>query len=245
MAKGNALIYALKFMLVALIFCVVIAITGLFLGGYINKRGQSTQASVEKSRVTVVIDAGHGGEDAGAVASDGTLEKDLNLDIANLLCALFELNGTEVKMTRTTDTLLYDYYGDLDNYKGQKKVYDLKNRLKIANEYENPLYIGIHMNKFSIPKYSGMQIYYSPNSEQSYNIASTIKSYNALYLQKENSRQVKKADSSIYILDKISSPAVLVECGFLSNEKELESLKSKDYQAALALILFTSCANFT
>ena len=96
---------------------------------------------------TVVIDAGHGGEDEGCNYGDIN-EKDLNLEIAFLLNDILELNGNSVKMTRRTDTLLYDYYGDLDNYKGQKKVYDLKNRLKITNcnHYNVNLFISYVIN---------------------------------------------------------------------------------------------------
>lgn len=244
MTKNKPILYALKFALIAAFSCLIIIFIGLYMS---NRKAseQSSSASYSFSGVTLIIDAGHGGEDAGAVAVDGTLEKDLNLQISNLLCALFELNGTAVRMTRTSDTLLYDYYGDLNDYTGQKKVYDLKNRLKIAMEYENPVFVSIHMNKFSIEKYSGMQIYYSASSEQSQSIARTIQEYNKSYLQKENNRQIKRADSSIYVLDKISAPAVLIECGFLSNQNELSLLKNEDYQASLALVLFSSVSNFT
>ena len=143
-------------------------------------------------------------------------------------------------MTRETDTLLYDYYDDLEDYTGQKKVYDLKNRLKIAEEYESPIYVGIHMNKFSQAKYSGLQVYYSKNNDQSVDIATKIKDNTKLYLQKDNKRAIKKADSSIYILNKASMPAVLIECGFLSNENELNNLKNEDYRSKLALTIFSS-----
>lgn len=243
MAKRRPILYSLFFAFFALLIGTIIVALGLLIGK--GQNNDSTQAIANQNRVTLVIDAGHGGEDAGAVASDGTLEKDLNLELASLLCALFELNGTEVKMTRTTDTLLYDHYDDLDDYTGQKKVYDLKNRLKIANECQNPVYVGIHMNKFSASKYSGMQIYYSQSNEESARLAGAIKDTNKLYLQRDNKRQTKKSNGSIYILDNITCPAVLIECGFLSNENELELLKSKEYQARLALVMLASISNFT
>ena len=198
----------------------------------------------ENDKICFVIDAGHGGEDAGAIANDGTLEKDLNLKIATLLGGILELNGNEVILTRDKDTLLYDYYDDLDDYTGQKKVYDLKNRLKIASEKENSIYIGIHMNKFPVSKYKGLQVYYSSNDDLSYNIASSVKSSVKTYLQPENNREIKRADSSIYILSHAQMPSVLIECGFLSNEAELEMLKSDEYQRALALTLFSSIVAF-
>lgn len=244
MAKNRPIIYSLLFIFFALGTCAFIIVIGLFMGKHM-KGVSDEQAVASATRTTIVIDAGHGGEDGGAVASDGTLEKDLNLEIARVLGLICELNGNEVRQTRTTDTLLYDHYGDLDNYKGQKKIYDLKNRLKIASEYESPLYVGIHMNNFSMPQYSGMQIYYSANNEQGINIAKLIRDTNKLYLQKDNNRQIKRATSSIYVLDKALCPAVLIECGFMSNERELELLKSSEHQTNLALVIFASITNFT
>lgn len=241
MKNKSSYLYAIRYLFVSLSACALILILGLYFCNTLQKKDEKSKSvSINDCAVTYVIDAGHGGEDAGAIANDGTLEKDLNLEIAFLLKDILELNGSNVKMTRSTDTLLYDYYGDLDNYKGQKKVYDLKNRLKIANEFENSVYVGIHMNKFPSSKYKGLQVYYSPNTEKSAEIASAIKDNTRLYLQKDNRRETKKADSSIYILNNAQCPAVLVECGFLSNEEELRNLKSKDYQVRLSLTLFCS-----
>ena len=239
MIDRRSVFYTFKFAFVAMISCILILLSGLLLGSYLRKRGEmSKEVSINGSRVVYVIDAGHGGEDAGAIASDGTLEKDLNLDIASTLASLLELNGNSVRMTRDTDTLLYDYYDDLTDYTGQKKVYDLKNRVKITKELDCPIYVGIHMNKFHLEKYSGMQIYYSANNDEGVIIANRIKDANRLYLQKNNKREIKKADSSIYILNNIDCPGVLIECGFLSNENELNQLKDKDYQEKLSLTIF-------
>ena len=198
----------------------------------------------KEDKIRIVIDPGHGGEDAGAVAKDGTLEKDLNLDISKLLFVILDLNGNSVALTRSEDTLLYDKYGDLTDYTGQKKVYDLKNRLRLAEENPNSIYVGIHMNKFSEAQYSGLQVYYSVENPLSYSLALDIKNTVCANLQFENKRPLKRADSTIYILHKSKIPAVLVECGFLSNEEELSLLKSKDYQRALAINLFASLVKY-
>ncbi|MBO5356759.1 MAG: N-acetylmuramoyl-L-alanine amidase [Clostridia bacterium] len=241
MKENKPIWYTFKFALLTMVSCILILLFGLFFGIYLKNRSEKSKTvSLNTNEVVFIIDAGHGGEDAGAIADDGTLEKDLNLEIASLISGLLELNGNDVKMTRETDTLLYDYYDDLEDYTGQKKVYDLKNRLKIAEEYESPIYVGIHMNKFSQAKYSGLQVYYSKNNDQSVDIATKIKDNTKLYLQKDNKRAIKKADSSIYILNKASMPAVLIECGFLSNENELNNLKNEDYRAKLALTIFSS-----
>lgn len=245
MKENKPILYAFKFAFLTMLSCILILLLGLYFGNYLkNKSDKSKEASSINNEIRFVIDAGHGGEDAGAIADDGTLEKDLNLEIATLLCGLLELNGNDVKMTRETDTLLYDYYDDLKDYTGQKKVYDLKNRLKIAEENENSIYVGIHMNKFSIPKYNGLQVYYSKNCNSGIDIANAIRNNTKLYLQKDNNRNIKRADSSIYILDKIEVPAVLIECGFLSNKSELNSLKDSDYRAKLALTVFSSLVDF-
>ena len=247
MEKNDAIKYTLRFFLISVLTAAVVLGLGLaFIKAYkYRTTSLPLPASRETDKITVVIDPGHGGEDAGAVAPDGTFEKDLNLEIASLVRALCILNGNEVKMTRDSDTLLYDYYGDLKDYTGQKKVYDLKNRVKIAESEENPIYIGIHMNKFSSSKYSGTQIYYSKNAKEGELLASNLAGKIKSLLQPENKRQIKAADSSIYVLNTINCPAVLVECGFLSNESELAKLKDAKYQAALALTIFSSICEFT
>lgn len=246
MKEEKPIIYTLKFFLIALLTGIIIFSVGMSFGKVIENRihNSSVPTFTKNESISVVIDAGHGGEDAGAIADDGTYEKDLNLEISNLVKALCILNGMTVKMTRESDILLYDYYGDLENYKGQKKIYDLKNRVKIAHESPDAIFVSIHMNKFPESKYSGTQIYYSKNNEASQLVASDLSKSIKTYLQPTNNRQIKKADSSIYILNNIKNPAILVECGFLSNEEELQSLKTKEYRASLALIIFqTICKN--
>jgi N-acetylmuramoyl-L-alanine amidase len=240
--EDKPVFYALRFFAVSLFSALFIFFCGFALTKYNGERGQKKDTPVfnQFGKTCFVLDAGHGGEDAGAVAEDGTLEKDLNLEISNLVRALCILNGWDVKMTRTEDTLLYDYYDDLEDYTGKKKVYDLKNRLKIAEEHENALYLGIHMNKFSQSKYSGAQIYYSKNNVGSYSVATNLSKNIKEYLQPRNNRAIKAADSSIYILNNIKNPAILVECGFLSNEDELSLLKAEEYRAKMALVIFSS-----
>lgn len=240
--KSNSLSYAVKFMLaVVLIICSILAIGSVFEGALRSRADKVASASSKPASYRVlIIDAGHGGEDAGAVAEDQTLEKDLNLKISTLIKVLCDLNGTPAIMTRESDTLLYDKYDDLEDYTGHKKLYDLKNRVRFAEEYEDAVFISVHMNKFSQSQYSGMQIYYSKNTPQSEALARNIQDTTKKYLQPNNKRQIKPADSSIYVLNSINHPAVLVECGFLSNEVELTNLKSEQYQAKLALTIFAS-----
>ena len=194
----------------------------------------------ESNAPTFVVDAGHGGEDGGAVAADGTTEKELNLEISTTLALLYELNGNKYAMTRDNDTLLYDKYNDLECYQGKKKVYDLKNRVRMTKEYSTPVYVGIHMNSFSSSKYSGLQVYYSKNNGTSKAFADTVQKNTSTYLQKSNTRKTKAADSSIFILDNLDCPAVLIECGFMSNNEELSLLKTSQYRQKLSSVIFAS-----
>ena len=246
MEKENALGYTFKFIIIAIFSIMIVFSVGYVFTNHLSRKNPDTPLPVfnEENKIRIVIDPGHGGEDAGAVAADGTLEKDLNLDISRILYTILDLNGTSVELTRDKDTLLYDKYGDLTDYTGQKKVYDLKNRLRFAEESPNSIYVGIHMNKFSQEKYSGLQVYYSQENPLSYNLALDIKSMVSTNLQPENNRPIKRADSTIYILHRAKIPSVLVECGFLSNEGELELLKSQDYQRALAINLFASLVKY-
>ena len=244
MKENKPLLFTLKMgVALALVTTVVFIISYAFTSHFESGKTHTSLPVFDKSnQVRFVIDPGHGGEDAGAVASDGTLEKDLNLEIATLLSYILELNGNEVILTRKDDRLLYDHYGDLESYTGQKKVYDLKNRLKIAEENENSIYVGIHMNKFPEEKYSGVQIYYSKGNPQGYEIATDVKNAVKASLQPKNKREIKRANSSIYILNNATIPAILIECGFLSNCEELTLLKSENYQRKMCITLFSALA---
>lgn len=212
--------------------CYILGNTDVF---FRNTRAVSAQA--EKGPFTVVIDAGHGGEDGGCSASDGTLEKDLNLQIAKNLYDVLKASGVSVRMIREEDKLLYDMYGDLEDYTGKKKTYDLKNRVRFAKEANCEILVSIHMNKFTETKYNGLQVYYSGNDSDSITAALRIQEYVRDYLQPDNDRQIKRAGSNIYVLHRSQMPAVLVECGFLSNFDDLEKLKSCEYQKELSLCI--------
>ena len=134
----------------------------------ITAEGESSAPSPIR---TVVIDAGHGGEDCGALSAAGLLEKDVNLAVAFALQDLLEANGIPVVMTRTEDVLLYDRGAD---YEGRKKVLDLAARLAIADETEDSLFVSIHMNAFPQTQYSGMQVWYGTGDARSREIAQSV-----------------------------------------------------------------------
>ena len=229
----------LSFLLFSLILTALLALCIGF-SGQLSKSDSTAGASPQK-QFTVVLDPGHGGEDGGAVSKSGILEKDLNLAIAKRVESYLKKMGISVICTRSEDILLYDKNAD---YEGRKKMLDLAARLKIAKETENAVFVSIHMNSFPETQYSGLQVYYSGNDPRSSTLANLIQKRVREELQPTNSRKTKEATSSIYLLDRITSPAVLIECGFLSNAEECQKLSTEEYQDRLAEILAVAIADY-
>ncbi len=235
----------LPYCVFALLFTAASFLIGSTALHYANEYFSHATASISETDETmlIVIDPGHGGEDGGASVGQ-VLEKDLNLTVAEKLSDLYTVFGYPVLLTRREDTLLYDHYGDLNDYTGKKKTYDLRNRLRMAEESGAALYMGIHMNRFSDSRYKGLQVYYSAADPRSMTAAERIQAYAKAYLMPDNQRQTKKATDSIYILHRISIPAVLVECGFLSSPEELTLLTTPAYQQKLAAAIFAASAEY-
>ena len=227
------LVFSLLLTLATLLFCGIEVF-------FNNRRNTDADALSEKT-VTVILDPGHGGEDGGAVGAGDVYEKDLNLAIAKEVESYLKMNGISVICTRNEDTLLYDRNVD---YKGRKKMLDLAARLKISRETENSVFVSIHMNAFPQTQYSGLQVYYSPNDDTSADLAALIQNDTKSLLQPTNTRKIKPASSNIYLLDRITTPAVLVECGFLSNAEECALLSDAEYRQKLSLILANAIAQF-
>ena len=192
--------------------------------------GEYDTEAASAPEMLIILDAGHGGEDAGATGINGALEKDLNLSVVNILGEMLTEKGFAVVYTRSEDKLLYEEW---ENIKGIRKISDLKNRCKIAKSYPNALFVSIHMNTFGDGKYSGLQVYYSPENKESEMLAGAIQSSVKKELQPNNNRNIKQGDD-IYILENIDNTAVLIECGFLSNEEEAKKLSQKEYQKMLS-----------
>lgn len=180
---------------------------------------------------TFIIDAGHGGIDGGAVAADGTVEKGINLSIAFKLKTILTTLGYPIIMTRESDCLIND--DGLTSVKSCKTS-DIKNRLKILENAPNGILLSIHQNKYSAAKYSGTQVFYSPGNPESHYLATTLQNVVRQNVQPENTRVEKQSGSEIYLLYHATRPAVMIECGFISNPDELEKLKSDSYQQLIA-----------
>ena len=206
-----------------------LAISAAVIFSFSHFKAQTT-ASVPVNKKIIVIDAGHGTPDGGAVADDGTLEKDINLDVANRLYKLLEKTGAYVIMTRLDDNAVTD---DLDAKIREIKRRDLKNRRDIRDNSDADLFVSIHMNKFEQPEYYGAQVFYSETPPESKILAESIQGELITLADPSNTRSAKKAEG-IFVLQNSKIPSVLIECGFLSNPAEMEKLKSDEYRDTLA-----------
>lgn len=193
----------------------------------------------EKNDVTVILDAGHGGMDPGAIGSGDVYEKDLNLMLTFELRDILSSMNINTVLTRSDDRLLFT---DEEDIKGKRKMYDLINRCKIAAKYKDGIFVSIHMNKFAQSQYRGLIVYYSDNREESYKLANDIQNNIKENLQSNNNRKVKNGSDSVYLLKNMNIPAILIECGFLSNEEELKDLCDAEYRKKMATLIAISIA---
>lgn len=221
----------------------LILILGIIAGGTLIVENFKTvrTSSSDILNKTVIIDAGHGGVDGGTQAADGTLEKNINLQLSLKINQCLKSFGLNTVMTRENDISIHDSSA---NTIRAKKVSDLKNRLKITESTKNAVFVSIHQNYFSQSKYSGTQLFYSPNNADSIVLAESIRASVTAELQPENSRELKQSGTEIYLLYHSQIPSVMVECGFLSNTEEAEKLKSDDYQNKLAFFISTGILNY-
>ena len=227
---GNIAMIALT----VLISCGVAAVYG-------NKAPRisgTEQTSNESTALPViVIDPGHGGADCGAVGINGILEKDVNLKLSVYLAEELEKVGYTVKLTRSEDVMLVDS----KKAHATKKSSDLTARVAVAREGD--IFISVHMNKFPEEKYSGAQVYYSVNNEASCKLAQRIQEGICASLQPDNTRAIKSGEG-LFLLDRIKVPAVICECGFLSNKAEAEKLADDAYLRDLAFEIFSAIDDF-
>ena len=224
----------------------VLPVAGLFILLFIllllgDHAVQTASDAVSSSLPLLILDAGHGGQDGGAVAADGTNEKDINLSLTLTLDALLRSLGFQTMLTRTDDTL-HETPGATTMR--ERKVGDLRYRLQLTQEHPDCILISIHQNQFYDPKYDGAQVFYSGNHLQSKELAQCLQDAIVHALQPYNSRQIKQSGEEIFLLDQAQVPAVMVECGFLSNPEELQKLKDTDYQKQLAAAIVNGLLDY-
>lgn len=199
----------------------------------------SSPAIATDDGIVIVIDPGHGGIDGGATAN-GILEKDLNLAIALKLRDIINENGDTAVLTRETDDTSF---ANNSNGKYIKKN-DLLHRLSVAEDSDADLFLSIHMNKFEQPQYSGAQVFYQTDSEDSKKLGESIQASLINNLDNTNTRVAKKNENNVYILKNAKSPISLIECGFLSNPEELKNLTDDEYQKKLAESIYKGVCDY-
>ena len=185
-----------------------------------------------------IIDPGHGGVDGGATSVTGKLESAFNLEIGLRLRDLLHFLGYETKMTRTEDISIHTKGETI----AQKKMSDLRERVRICNETSGGILLSIHQNTFSDGRYFGAQVFYAdtPSSES---LAKLLQQDFVSTLNPTSNRKAKRAEG-VYLMEHINCPGVLIECGFLSNAQEEAKLRSPEYQKALCCVIATTAVRF-
>lgn len=188
----------------------------------------------------VVLDAGHGGLDSGAVGKNGTLEKDVNLAIVKALRDMLEMSGFQVVLTRDEDISIYD--AGVEGIRNQK-LSDMDNRLEIIQSYPDSVFLCIHQNNYTDPKYFGGQMFYNNNNPDNRTLAQIMQNRFAV-LQPGNDREIKLSGNELFLLKSNKNPSLMIECGFLSNPDEEAKLATWEYQQKVAFTIYSGLMEF-
>jgi len=219
-----------------ILICFLIGISVYSYQGIKTGTQERVEETIEEATATpvsgkvVVLDAGHGTPDEGAQSSKGTTEAETNLKIALKVQNLLEQSGCTVILTRSDEKAIYDL--DKTTLK-EKKISDIRNRVKIGNSASADIFVSIHLNKIPQQQYWGWQCFYSSKSEESMKLAKILQSSLNDAIQKDNKRVAMKLDT-VYIMKHVEIPISIVECGFLSNPEEEQQLLDDEYQDKLA-----------
>ncbi len=222
------------------IICYCIILAGAIFSGLLTERAAEVWAEdrLLQDRHCIVIDAGHGGKDGGAMSCTGIPESKLNLEIALKLNDLFHLLGYSTKMIRSDDVSVHTRGDTL----ASQKASDLKERVKIVNETKNALLLSIHQNQFPEKKYSGAQVFYNCR-EDSRQLAVSMQTAFVETLNPGSNRKAKPT-SGVYLMDHVNTTAVLIECGFISNPGEEQKLRTEEYQKAICCVIASTVSCF-
>lgn len=207
--------------------------------------GDFTKESVETvnlpvSEKVIIVDAGHGQPDSGASSNGGIAESDLNLKIAKKVQNLLEQSGTTVLLTRSDENAIYDANSSSIR---EKKVSDIKNRVKLGNESSADIFVSIHLNKIDDASASGWQTFYNKKSDEGKKLSTQIQNgLNEVMLTENN--KIPKAIDNVYIVKNVEIPTTIVECGFLSNSDECNKLQQDKYQDRLAWGVYNGIINY-
>lgn len=225
----------LKRLIKIVLIVALLAAAAVFVKIFVSNGGL-TPVINQNSRSTLVLDAGHGGIDGGAISDSGLKESDINLQIALKTEALVRFLGIDTVMTRETDT-------DNSDNKAYSEHDNLVQRAKLANSTENAVLISIHQNKFPSAVVSGAEVMYSDNDD-SKALGLITQDNLVTLLDSSNRRVARPAPKELLLTSSVECPTILVECGFMSNPQEVQKLASNDYQLKLAAILAGSYIQF-
>ena len=225
----------LKRLIKIVLIVALLAVAAVFVKIFVSNGGLKPVIS-QNSRSTLVLDAGHGGIDGGAISDSGLKESDINLQIALKTEALVRFLGINTVMTRETDT-------DNSDNKAYSEHDNLVQRVKLANSTENAVLISIHQNKFPSAVVSGAEVMYSDNDD-SKALGLITQDNLVTLLDSSNRRVARPAPKELLLTSSVECPTILVECGFMSNPQEVQKLASNDYQLKLAAILAGSYIQF-
>lgn len=223
-----------------IIFISSMIVFSIFFSSINIKESSEPVSSTPVSNHTIILDAGHGNPDGGAVGEDGSIESELNLDVVLKLQKLLEASNCTVLLTRSDENGIYEATADTIR---KQKISDMKNRVDIANNSNAELFVSIHMNKLEQTNYSGWQTFYKNKDDTSKQIAEAIQTSLNYFIKKENSRTIKSI-SGIYLTKNVDIPLVIVECGFLSNEEENKLLQTDSYQNELAWSIYIGIMDY-
>lgn len=198
--------------------------------------------STVPDKTRIVIDAGHGGMDGGCVSVNGVPEKGINLNIALTERDILTVLGYDPVLTREEDKSIFDE-GVVGT--GKQKQSDMKNRLAMFTDKDTDIAISIHQNQFTDSRYSGAQMFYSRRNSAGEALAAAMQKQFVSLLQPNNERETKPVDDELYLLDKTEKPAVMIECGFLSNPEEAAKLEDTSYQRLIAFTVATGLIEYT
>lgn len=207
--------------------CLGIVVTVFSVFGVLNK---AQSVFEERGTPVVIVDAGHGEPDGGAVGVNGTLEKDINLAISKKIEEALDGKDIRVIMTRTGDLGLFESY---DGTLREKKREDMNTRLSIMKKSGADLFLSIHMNSFESKNATGLHVFYAENHKEVQGLAENIQE-RISEITGAKTHAVKTADKSLFLMKNPPIPAILVECGFISNPDEEKKLNDEDYQSRVA-----------
>ncbi len=220
---------------VGMLACVAV----LALGARLTDNVVPASAEID-DRPIIVLDAGHGGLDSGAVGKSGLLEKDVNLSVVKHLREMLEMSGFQVVVTRDEDISIYD--AGVEGIRNQK-LSDMDNRLEIVQSYPDSIFLCIHQNNYTDPAYFGGQMFYNENNPDNCTLAQIMQNRFAA-LQEGNDREIKLSGNELFLLKDNKNPSLMIECGFLSNPEEEALLATTEYQQKIAFSIYCGVLEF-